>query len=90
MAYFDTAALLNKAAADLDASLVITLTKGTGAGTAGNETLEITVPALVFSREKPAIDGPRGLKQNFTFTSHRTIGETGVNAVLTNALAAVH
>lgn len=90
VAYFDTAALLNKAAADTDAALVVTLTKGTGAGTAGNETLEITIPALAFSREKPAIDGPRGLKQNFTFTTHRTTGEIAVEAVLTNALATVY
>lgn len=90
VAYFDTAALLNKAAADTDAELVITLTKGTGAGTAGNEELEISIPALVFGREKPAIDGPRGLKQNFTFTTHRTTGEIGITATLKNALAAVH
>lgn len=90
VAYFDTAALLNKAAADLDATLVITLTKGDGLGTAGNESLVIDIPALVFGREKPAIDGPRGLKQNFTFTTHRTTGEIGITATLLNALAAVH
>ena len=90
VAYFDTAALLNKAAADTDATLVVTMVKGTGDGTAGNESLEIDIPALVFGREKPAIDGPRGLKQNFTFTTHRTTGEIGITATLMNALAAVH
>lgn len=89
VAYFDTAALMNKALNDTDASLVITLTKGTGAGTAGNEELVITIPALVFAANTPAVDGPRGLKLQADFTSHRTTGETGVTAVLKNALATV-
>ena len=89
VAYFDSAALMNKALSDADASLVVTLTKGTGAGTAGNETLVLTVPALVFTVNTPPIDGPRGLKLDASFTAHRTSGEVGVTAVLNNALAAV-
>lgn len=90
VAYFDSAALMNKALNDTDAALVITLTKGTGAGTAGNEELEITIPALVFAANTPAVDGPRGLKLQADFTAHRTIGEVGVTAVLKNALATVY
>lgn len=89
VAYFDSAALMNKALTDADASLVITLIKGTGLGTAGNEKLVITIPALVFTVNTPAIDGPRGLKLDASFTAHRTTGEVGVTAVLSNALAAV-
>lgn len=89
VAYFDSAALMNKALNDEDASLVITLTKGTGAGTATNEELVITIPALVFAANTPAVDGPRGLKLQADFPSHRTTGETGVTAVLKNALATV-
>jgi hypothetical protein len=89
VAYFDDAALLNKAATDTDASLVVTLTKGDGTGTASNESLVLTIPALVFSKQKPPIDGPKGLKLPFSFTTHRTTGEIGITAVLKNALAAV-
>lgn len=89
VAYFDNAALMNKAVSDTDSSLVVTLTKGTGLGTAGNESLVITIPALVFSKQKPPIDGPRGLKLPFTFTAHRTTGEVAITALLKNALATV-
>lgn len=88
--YFDTAALMNKALNDEDAAIAITLSRGDGLGTAGNESLVITIPLAVFEANTPPIEGPRGIKFQANFTAHRTTGEIGVTAVLKNALAAVY
>ena len=88
--HFDSPALMNKALADLDAKIKITLSRGDGLGTAGNESLVITIPNVVLTANTPPIDGPKGLKVNMAFTAHRTTGEIGVTAVLKNALATVH
>lgn len=88
--YFDTAALMNKALADLDAKIKITLSRGDGLGTAGNESLVITIPLAVFAANTPPIDGPKGLKMQANFTAHRSTGELGLTAVLKNALAVVY
>lgn len=87
--YFDTADLMNKALADEDAKIKITLSRGDGLGTAGNESLVITIPLAVFTANTPAIDGPKGLKLGADFTAHRSTGEIGITAVLKNALATV-
>ena len=88
--HFDTPALMNKALADQDAKLVVTLTRGTGAGTAGNEQLVLTIPNLVLAANTPPIDGPRGIRLGVSFTGHRTTGEIGVTAVLKNAMPTVY
>lgn len=88
--HFDTPALMNKALSDTDGKIVITLTRGTGAGTANNEELVLTIPNVVFAAGSPPIDGPRGLRLNANFTAHRTTGEIGVTAVLRNALPTVY
>lgn len=88
-AFFTSAALMNKALADTDVSLVITLSRGDGLGSAGNESLAITIPSLVFAVKTPAVDGPRGLKFTSDFTAHRTSGELAVTAVLKNARATI-
>lgn len=80
VAQFDTPALMAKAIADENLALVIVLQRGTGAGTAGNEQLTLTIPLSVIEAPTPPINGPRGLKQAFTFRAHRTGGaEVGVN-----------
>jgi hypothetical protein len=86
---FDSDALLKQTLADTDASLVIALTRGTGLGTAGNEKLQITIPALTFAPAGPKVEGPRGLLLPTTFTAHRTTGEIGIKAELWNAQATI-
>ena len=88
-AFFDNAALMNKALADEDAALVVTLQRGNGGGTAGNEKLVITIPSIVFAANTPAVEGPRGLRFQANFTAHRTTGEIGITAVLDSPLAEV-
>lgn len=88
-AILDSADLLNKVLGDVDGALVYTLSRGDGLGTAGNESLVISVPDMVFRRTTPATPGPRGLRLPLQFTSHRTSGELGVTAVLKNARATI-
>lgn len=80
---FDSAVLLRKQRDDEPLAVAITLQRGTGDGTAGNEKLVITVPVSVLEATSPAINGPRGLRQNFTFRAYREAGsEVAVTAVL--------
>jgi hypothetical protein len=90
VAQFDTPALLIKAQNDTDLALVITLSRGTGLGTAGNESLVFTIPVSVIEAPTPGITGPKGLKQNFTFQGYRPSGaELGFSVVLKSARAIV-
>lgn len=90
VAQFDTPALLIKARDDANLKLQITMSRGTGAGTAGNEQLVITIPLSTIETTTPGVTGPRGIKQNFTFIAYRPAGsEVGVTAVLKSARATV-
>lgn len=89
VALFDTDALLKQALADTDASLVVTVQRGNGSGTAGNEKLVLTYPNIAFSPSGIAVSGPRGLRQTVNFTAHRTVGEIALKAELYNAQATV-
>ncbi|WP_337052486.1 phage tail tube protein [Pseudoxanthomonas sp. USHLN014] len=90
VAQFDTPALLTKAQADANLKLKITMSRGTGAGTAGNEQLVITIPLSTIEATTPGVTGPRGIKQNFNFIAYRPAGaEVGVTAVLKSARATV-
>lgn len=82
-------ALLDAALSDADSSLQLTLTRGTGDGTLGNESLQILIPALVFAVTTPTVPGPKGLRLQATFTGHRTTGEIGVTATLKTPIATI-
>lgn len=83
VAMFDTAVMMRKAQAREDLAIAITLQRGNGSGTAGNEKLVLNVPLSKVDAPAPAINGPRGLRQNFSFRAYRTGGsEVGVTAVL--------
>ena len=81
--------LVQQALSDTDTSLLLTLKRGTGDGTDGNEQLTISIPALVFAKNTPVVPGPKGLRLTGNFTSHRTSGETGVTFTLKSPLAAI-
>lgn len=67
---FETVALLTKAIAGTESSLKITYTLGTGAGTAGNELLEILIPELIYSQKSPSINGPKGVMVSLSFEGY--------------------
>lgn len=81
--------LLDAALADTDSSLVLTLSRGTGDGTDGNEQLTITIPALVFAATTPVVTGPKGVRLQASFTAHRTSAEIGITAVLKAPIATI-
>jgi hypothetical protein len=60
-ALFEDLTLYNKAVNFTESSLKITLTRGTGVGGAGNESLEIFAPELVYKQKSPPISGPQGV-----------------------------
>lgn len=86
VAFFDHEDLIDQILSGTDTEMLITLQRGTGAGTAGNEKLTISIPNLVFARTGPTIDGPRGLRLNANFSAHRTSGELGITATLMSPL----
>lgn len=87
---FSTADQLNKAIAGTETSLEIAVTKGTGAGTDGNEQLVMRIPRLLFEATTPNVEGPRGLRLPLNFTTHRGTGaEHGFEVSLRNTRSTI-
>lgn len=87
---FDAPALLNKALSDQDLTIEVGLKRGTGDGSAGNESLIWTIPLSTLDQTAPEVSGPRGLKAPFNFVAHRAEGaELGAKAVLKNQRATI-
>lgn len=70
-ALFQDMSILNKALNNTGSSLTLTFTKGTGAGTAGNDSLVFSIPNLQYELAAPPIDGPKGLMAKLNFTGNR-------------------
>ncbi len=68
-ALFEDMATLNKAINYTESSLQITLTRGTGLGSAGNESLDIKIPELVYEQASPLISGPKGIVIELPFAA---------------------
>lgn len=83
-ALFDSVTLYNKAINNTESSLVITLTKGTGAGTAGNEKLTFTIDELIYKPQAPVVGGPQGVVVELPFESYYRDGSnaSAITAVL--------
>lgn len=88
-ALFDSAALLNKILDDADCSLVITVQRGTGDGSDGNEKVVFTVPKVSFEPTAPQVNGPRGVTLQANWQAHRDSGELEAKVEVFNARAAV-
>ncbi|NPU84374.1 MAG: hypothetical protein HPY65_07780 [Syntrophaceae bacterium] len=90
-ALFESMALYRKAISFAESSLKIIWTLGTGAGTAGNESLEILVPELKLSKETPVIDGPGGILYKGPFEAYYNDSAqvSTIQAILKNAEATV-
>lgn len=66
-ALFEDVILYNKAVNYTESQIVITLTKGTGGGTNGNEKLTITIPEVVYKPQAPVTAGPQGVVVELPF-----------------------
>lgn len=88
-ALFEDATLLNKAINDTSSSLKITLSRGTGLGAAGNESIEFLVQNLVYERTSPGIQGPQGLLVQLPFRGFRSGVDNGMQVIIKNAVATI-
>ena len=73
-ALFEDMALYTKAVNFTTSSLEVEYTRGTGAGTLGNEKLTINIPHLKFKREAPAIGGEGGVLVSLPFEAFHEPG----------------
>ena len=86
-ALFESAALLTKAIAGTESSLAVTLSRGDGLGSAGNESMSFTVQQLLFERTSPPISGPNGLLLTLPFKGYASGANLGLQVVVKNAVA---
>lgn len=88
--FFDNEDVIDTLLAGNDTELDITLSRGDGLGSAGNESLVLHIGDLVFDKTAPPVDGPRGLRVQANFTAHRVgSAEIDLTATLNNALATI-
>jgi hypothetical protein len=85
-ALFDSMDLYTKALNNTETSLELTFTNGTGAGTAGNEKLVITLPETIFKPQAPVVGGPTGVLVELPFECYYNddVNATTIMAVLTS------
>lgn len=86
---FDSEALLVKAINGTQSSLKITLSRGNGLGSAGNESIEFLVNQLIYERTSPSIDGPGGVVASFNFKGFRSGATGGLTVTVKNAIAVI-
>jgi hypothetical protein len=88
-ALFEEVVLYGKAVAFTESSIEITLSRGTGAGGAGNESLVITIPEVVYEEKDPIISGPKGIVVEMPFTAFydNASEATSLQMVLKNTVA---
>jgi hypothetical protein len=82
-ALFDSMSLLNKAMNSTETSLRILYKLGNGDGSAGNESLEILIPELLYSPNAPVISGPAGIFVELPFTAYYDNSTEGTSIQLT-------
>ena len=88
--FFDHEDVIDTLLSGTDTELDITLSRGDGLGSAGNESLVLHIGDLVFEKTAPPVDGPRGLRVQANFTAHRVgTSEIDFTAVLKNAISAI-
>lgn len=80
--FFENTTLYNKAVNATESSLAVTFTAGTGAGTAGNEQLVITIPELIYSVKTPAISGPKGIYYELDWQAYYGDGASASSVVM--------
>ena len=88
-AVFDSATLMNKTLNDTESSLKITLSRGDGLGSAGNESIEFFVQQMKYDPTTPSVDGPGGIEITLPFKGYKSGASNGIQVTLKNAVATV-
>jgi hypothetical protein len=88
---FENANLYDKAVAGTETSLRVVYNKGTGAGTAGNESFEIKLPELLIKHDLPTISGDKGILYSGPFECYYENSAEGTAAqiILKNSQLAI-
>jgi len=86
-ALFRNMDLYTKAENFTETSLVFTFSRGNGLGSAGNESMVITIPELKFGQIGPAVEGTGGIKISFPWEAYYddAAQATSLQIVLKNA-----
>lgn len=88
-ALFEDAALLTKAVNGTQSSLKVTLSRGDGLGSAGNESIEFLVNQMLYERASPPIEGPRGVQITLPFKAYISGSTSALQLTLKNAVATI-
>jgi len=90
-ALFESGALYTKALNSTKTSLKVVYQLGTGAGTAGNEYLEISVPELIYQPNAPVIGGAAGVVLELPFEAFydTDVGASAIKIVVKNTQTSI-
>jgi hypothetical protein len=90
-ALFESITLYNKAVNFTESSIEVTLTRGDGLGSAGNESLVIKIPEIMFEENDPIISGPKGIVTEMPFTAFydNAAEATSIQMILKNTTATI-
>lgn len=88
-ALFEDATLITKGINDTASSIKLTLSRGTGLGSSGNESIEFFLQNLVYEQTSPGIPGPRGLLITLPFVGFITGGVSPLQVIVKNAVATI-
>ena len=88
-ALFNNVTLLNKAINGTESSLRLGWARGTGVGTAGNESFELKIPELKYGKTAVQITGPKGIYVELPFQAFcaNSSEETAIQAILKSPTA---
>jgi hypothetical protein len=86
---FEDVTTLNKAINSTESSLSLTLSRGDGTGTAGNEYCQFLISELKYKQASPAINGPAGLVVSLDFEGYYDNGggATSIQIIVKNTQA---
>jgi hypothetical protein len=87
-AMFEDMTMYNKAKNLTESSLDFTITRGTGDGSDGNETIQVVMPELFYSVKSPAIQGAKGVIGEYSFNGFydNHADATGMKVIVKNSL----
>ena len=87
-AMFDSIALYEKAKNSTVSSIDFTVTRGSGDGTSGNESLQVVIPELIYQAKSPVINGPKGVRVELGFEADYTSNsdQTAMKFIVKNSL----
>lgn len=85
---FEDTTLLNKALSSTETALEITLSRGTGDGSSGNEKIVFSITRLKFDPQTPPVEGPQGLLVTLPFSAYKVGADQGFAVSVFNSVVA--